>query len=75
LTASYYDTVNFARRLKVPGFYIWGYNDETCPPTSTFAAYNINAAPKVLTVEPVQGHSYPAEQGEAINAWLSELLI
>ena len=74
LTASYYDTVNFARRLKVPGFYIWGYNDETCPPTSTFAAYNVITAPKTLAVEPEQSHSYPPEQWEAINAWVVSTL-
>ena len=33
VTTTYYDTVNFARRLKVPGFCYRGYNDETCPPT------------------------------------------
>ena len=73
-TASYYDTVNFARRLKVPGFYIWGYNDETCPPTSTYAAFNVITAPKTLAVEPEQSHTYPAEQGEAINAWVVSIL-
>ena len=31
-TSAYYDTVNFARKLKVPGLYSWGYNDETSPP-------------------------------------------
>ncbi|MBL9203055.1 MAG: acetylxylan esterase, partial [Opitutaceae bacterium] len=47
-TTGYYDTVNFARRLRVPGFYTWGFNDETCPPTSMFAAYNTIMAPKSL---------------------------
>lgn len=70
----YYDAVNFARRIKVPGFYIWGFNDETCPPTSTFAAYNIITAPKTLTVEPEQLHTYPPEQGEAITAWVAKTL-
>jgi cephalosporin-C deacetylase len=73
-TATYYDTVNFARRLKVPGFYIWGYNDEVCPPTSTFAAYNSITAPKTLAVEFEQGHSYPPEQGAAINDWAVKFL-
>jgi cephalosporin-C deacetylase len=73
-TATYYDTVNFARRLKVPGFYMWGYNDETCPPTSTFAAYNVIRAPKELAVELEQGHSYPPEQGAAINDWVVKFL-
>jgi len=69
-TTTYYDTVNFAKRLKVPGFYIWGYNDETCPPTSTYAAYNVITAPKTLAVEPEQFHTYPPEQGEAVNSWV-----
>ena len=73
-TATYYDTVNFARRLKVPGFYMWGYNDEMCPPTSTFAAYNAITAPKQLAVEFEQGHSYPPEQGETIEAWIRQQL-
>ena len=73
-TATYYDTVNFARRLKVPGFYIWGYNDEVCPPTSTFAAYNVVSAPKELAVEFEQGHSYPPEQNEAIGVWVRRQL-
>ncbi|AOS43553.1 Acetyl esterase Axe7A precursor [Lacunisphaera limnophila] len=73
-TLTYYDAVNFARRLKVPGFYIWGYNDEVCPPTSTFAAYNIITAPKTLAVQPEQAHTYPAEQGEAVNRWLLRTL-
>jgi cephalosporin-C deacetylase len=73
-TTTYYDTVNFARRLKVRGFYIWGYNDEVCPPTSTFAAYNTITAPKQLAVEFEQAHTYPAEQTAAVDAWMREQL-
>jgi len=73
-TARYYDTVNFARRIKVPGFYIWGFNDETCPPTSMFAAYNVITGPKTLAIEPELGHSYPQEQWEAVNNWVVKQL-
>ena len=73
-TSAYYDSVNFARRLKVPGFYIWGYNDDVCPPSSTYAAYNVITAPKTLAIQPEQGHSYPPEQGEAINRWVVKQL-
>lgn len=73
-TTAYYDSVNFARRIKVPGFYIWGYNDETCPPTSTYAAFNVITAPKTLAIQPEQAHTYPAEQGEAINRWVLSTL-
>jgi cephalosporin-C deacetylase len=69
-TTAYYDTVNFARRLKQPGFYTWGYNDETCPPTSMFAAYNLITAPKELLLALEMGHSSSREQLERVNAWI-----
>jgi cephalosporin-C deacetylase len=73
-TSAYYDTVNFARRLKVPGFYTWGYNDDVCPPTSTYAAYNVITASKTLAVTLELAHSYNQEQWEAINQWLLQSL-
>ena len=73
-TASYYDTVNFARRVKVPGYYTWGYNDDVCPPTSTYAAYNVITAPKELGLTLELAHSYTPEQSEAINAWVVRFL-
>lgn len=39
--SAYYDVVNFARRLKCPIKMYIGYNDRTCCPTSTYAAYNV----------------------------------
>ena len=47
-TCGYYDVVNFARQLKTPGLYSWGFNDETCPPTSMYSSYNVISAPKSL---------------------------
>jgi cephalosporin-C deacetylase-like acetyl esterase len=69
-TAGYYDVVNFARNLKVPGMYSWGFNDETCPPTSMYAAYNVITAPKELFLALETGHwTYP-EQTEKLTGWL-----
>ena len=69
-TAGYYDVVNFARLLKVPGMYSWGFNDETCPPTSMYAAYNVITSPKELFIAQETGHwTYP-EQGEKLSNWL-----
>jgi len=73
-TSAYYDTVNFARRLRAPGFYLWGYNDEVCPPTSTFAAYNVITAPKELEVMLEVGHATIPEQVEATNGWIAKSL-
>lgn len=69
-TTAYYDTVNFARRLTVPGFYSWGFNDSTCPPTSTFAAYNVITAPRQLWLALEAGHASIPEQNEKAEAWL-----
>ncbi|MBX3239639.1 MAG: acetylxylan esterase [Chitinophagaceae bacterium] len=73
-TAAYYDVVNFARRVKVPGMYSLGFNDEVCPPTSMYAAYNVITAPKEIYVVPETGHwTYP-EQRDKLNNWLVQQL-
>jgi cephalosporin-C deacetylase-like acetyl esterase len=73
-TAAYYDVVNFSRIIKVPGIYSWGFNDETCPPTSMYAAYNVITSPKSLYLAIETGHwTYP-EQQETLNNWLLERL-
>jgi len=69
-TLPYFDVVNFARRVKIPGYYSWGYNDETCPPTSMHAFYNVTNAPKELFLAYDTGHwTYP-EQRTRMNDWL-----
>ncbi|WP_078063488.1 acetylxylan esterase [Bacteroides ihuae] len=66
----YYDVVNFARRLSVPGWFSWGYNDEVCPPTSMSAAYNCIASPKELHPYLETGHYWYQEQYDEWNKWL-----
>ena len=73
-TVGYYDVVNFARLLKVPGMYSWGFNDETCPPTSMYAAYNVIPAAKSLYLALETGHWTFPEQTEKLNNWLLEKL-
>lgn len=73
-TTSYYDAVNFARRLKVPGIYSWGFNDETCPPTSLYASYNVITAPRSLLLGLEMGHANSAEQNERLNGWIVKFL-
>jgi cephalosporin-C deacetylase-like acetyl esterase len=69
-TVGYYDVVNFARIVKVPGWYSWGFNDETCPPTSMYAAYNVINAPKELLIVPETGHWTFPEQNEKMSEWI-----
>ncbi len=73
-TSAYYDVVNFARYVQAEGYYSWGFNDNVCPPTSMFSAYNVIGAQKKLFVAPETGHwAYP-EQYEKSNAWLYQKL-
>lgn len=73
-TSAYYDVVNFARRVTAPGLYSWGFNDETCPPTSMYAAYNVIRAPKRLILAFDTGHSTTQEQVDDVNTWLADEL-
>ena len=73
-TTRYYDVVNFARRVKVPGLYSWGFNDETCPPTSMYSAYNVIPGQKRLLLALETGHNNIPEQVAQVNAWLVAFL-
>ena len=56
--ALYDDSVNFARRRKVPRLYFWGFNDKITPPTSLHAACNVITAARqlLLLLAPEQRH-------------------
>jgi cephalosporin-C deacetylase-like acetyl esterase len=73
-TIPYYDVVNFARRISIPGYYSWGFNDETCPPTSMYSAFNQINAPKILNLALETGHWTYQEQNIRLNNWLFEKL-
>jgi cephalosporin-C deacetylase len=74
VTSRYYDVVNFARRVTAPGLYSWGFNDETCPPTSMYSAYNIITAPKRLMLAYDTGHRSTQEQVDDVHDWLADEL-
>lgn len=71
-TLSYYDVVNFARRVQAPGWYSWGFNDTVCPPTSMHAAFNVIPGEKLLKLYPLTGHwTFPEQKSEG-NNWLKK---
>jgi cephalosporin-C deacetylase-like acetyl esterase len=70
----YYDGVNFARRINVPGWYSFGYNDEVVPPTSSYGLYNIVTAPKKLSVYQQTGHYWYQEQWDEWQNFIKEHL-
>lgn len=69
-TLAYYDVVNFAKAVNIEGYYTWGFNDETCPPTSFYAAYNSISAPKQASIFHDTGHWTYAEQRTKYTNWL-----
>lgn len=73
-TLRYYDTVNFARLVNVPGCYAYGYNDLTCPPTSILSVYNSISAPRTIIVVPVSGHFLTLEQKAQTVNWIIDQL-
>ena len=55
-TMAYYDVVNFARHITCDTYMTWGYNDDTCPPTTSYAVWNTLTCPKEALITPVNEH-------------------
>ncbi len=55
-TMAYYDVVNFARFVTADTYLTWGFNDDTCPPTTSYAVYNTLACPKEALITPINEH-------------------
>lgn len=55
-TMAYYDVVNFARQINIPVYLTWGYNDNTCPPTTSYIVYNTLTCPKKALITPINEH-------------------
>jgi len=70
----YYDVVNFAKRITQPSVYGWGYNDQVCPPTSLYAAYNSIPGNKKLLLNLQMGHGWEKEFWDRMRSELYKLL-
>lgn len=55
-TMAYYDAVNFARHVTADVYMTWGYNDNTCPPTTSYAVWNTFTCPKEALITPINEH-------------------
>lgn len=69
-TLRYYDVVNFARRLSIPCYLTWGYNDNTCPPTTSYAVYNVIPSEKEALLTPVNEHWVSTETRLLQMRWI-----
>lgn len=73
-TLSYFDCATLARRASAPALFSVALMDETCPPSTVYAAYNAYGGPKEISVYHYNFH----EGGGAIHqakqlAWLGDL--
>ena len=73
-TLSYFDVVNFARRLTMPVFCSWGYSDDTCSPTSVWAMWNEITAQKTADITPSSGHWRFTSSQEKCLHWIRQHL-
>jgi len=69
-TMSYYDVVNFARRITCPVFLTWGYNDNVCPPTTSYMVWNLITAPKESLITPINEHWTSEKTNHRQMEWL-----
>lgn len=69
-TMQYYDVVNFARRIQCPVFMTWGYNDNVCPPTTSYIVWNLISAPKDALVTPINEHWTSETTNHGQMEWL-----
>ena len=71
-TLEYYDVVNFARRITCPVFLTWGFNDNTCPPTTSYIVWNMITSPKDSLITPINEHWTTFETNYTQMLWLKE---
>jgi len=73
-TLPYYDVVNFARHINVPVFMTWGYNDNTCPPTTSYAVWNVLQCEKESLLTPINEHWTSDATDRQQMAWMQKHL-
>lgn len=79
-TARYFDTVNFAPRIKATSLVSMGFLDNVCPPAGIWTAFNLIAGPKeaVPLPEAAHNHQATAEQQRAYTdrakEWMNALV-
>lgn len=74
-TLVYFDVVNFARYVKAPTYLTWGYNDMTCPPTTSYAVWNTLKCTKESLLTPINEHWTTAETNRGQMEWIKAHLL
>lgn len=71
-TLAYYDVINFCRYVKCPVRMTWGYNDSTCSPTTSYAAWNTLSCEKEAFITPINEHWTSENMERQHMEWLLE---
>ena len=74
-TLAYFDVVNFARYVKAPTYLTWGYNDVTCPPTTSYAVWNTLKCTKESLLTPINEHWTTTETNRGQMEWIKTHLL
>jgi cephalosporin-C deacetylase-like acetyl esterase len=69
--SGYYDSVNFARRIRIPAIVGVGLIDTTCPATTVFSAYNVLQGPKQIDVAPLMGHDFSKSYLQLLDRFIN----
>ncbi len=69
-TMAYYDVANFARRITCPVYLTWGFNDNVCPPTTSYIVWNLITAPKESLITPINEHWTTTDTNYNQMMWL-----
>jgi cephalosporin-C deacetylase len=73
-TLSYFDGAVLAARSTAPALFSTALMDQTCPPSTVFAAYNRYGGEKSISVYPFNQHEGGQEHHEVVRlAWLASL--
>ncbi len=72
--SAYFDAVNFAKRIQSPVLLTVGFRDNTCPPSSIYAAYNAIPTIKHIMTAPASGHAVPWEHLNGMWQWIQNRL-
>jgi cephalosporin-C deacetylase len=74
-TLSYFDAAVLGRRARAPALFSVAFMDETCPPSTVYAAYNHYAGPKEIREYPFNNHEGGAAFHDVARmGWLADVL-
>ena len=74
-TMSYFDTMNLCERVTCPTIMSIGLQDQICPPTTSFAAFNRIRGTKTHVIYPTRGHGLGREHRQHTWRQIKELFL